>query len=240
MRDALADGSVSEATVTAAARRVLYEIDRFGFLDGKQKHEVTAQDVEANAAVIRKTAGDAAVLLKNEGVLPLKTSETVAMIGPGAGQVAAIGTFGERSGGLTERQVGPVDALKKLALGAKVTFAVDDDMTGVPVEAARLSHEGKPGLLRTSGGASSVDAELNFTKSNGRALPANTDATWTGTLTVPRAGGYWLYLQVLGGRGVLSVDGKEIARTGATKDTVHGDIQHATQDNGFPTTGRFG
>jgi len=236
MRDALADGSITEATVTAAARRVLYEIDRFGYLDGKQKHDVTPQDIEANAAVIRKTAADSAVLLKNEGVLPLKTADTIAMIGPGAGQVAALGTFGERSGGLTERQVGPVDALKKLAPGASVTFAVDDDMTGVPVESSRLSHNGKPGLLRTSSGATTVDTELNFTKSNGRALPANGEVTWTGTLTVPKAGSYWLYLQVLGARGILSVDGKDIARTGATKGTVHGDIQHATQDNGFPTT----
>ena len=236
MRDALADGSVKEATVTAAARRVLYEIDRFGYLDGKQKHDVTAQDIVANAAVIRKTAADAAVLLKNEDVLPLKRAATIAMIGPGAGQVAAIGTFGERSGGLTDRQVGPFDAFKKLSPGAQVTFAVDDDMTGVPVEAAHLSHDGKPGLLRTSGNATSVDAELNFTKGNRQALPANGDVTWTGTLTVPKAGSYWLYLQVLGARGILSVDGKDLARTGATKGTVHGDIQHATQDNGFPTT----
>ena len=38
LRDALKNGSITEATVTAAARRVLYEMDRFGYLDGKQKH----------------------------------------------------------------------------------------------------------------------------------------------------------------------------------------------------------
>jgi beta-glucosidase len=48
--EALQDGSVTEATITAAARRVLYEIDRFGYLDGKQKHTVTQQDIEANAS----------------------------------------------------------------------------------------------------------------------------------------------------------------------------------------------
>jgi beta-glucosidase len=64
MADALREGTVSEATITEAARRVLYEMDRFGYLDGKQKHNTTEQDVEANAAVIRKTAEDAAVLLK--------------------------------------------------------------------------------------------------------------------------------------------------------------------------------
>ena len=93
MRDALADGSVTESTVTAAARLVLTQIDRFGYLDGKQKHEITPQDLEGNGAIIEKTAEDAAVLLKNEGgILPLKPSGSIAMIGPTAGQLDAIGT----------------------------------------------------------------------------------------------------------------------------------------------------
>ena len=240
MRDALRSGEVSEATITAAARRVLYEMDRFGYLDGKQKHSVTPQDIEANAAVIQKTAEDSAVLLKNEGgVLPLKQSDlqSLAMIGPGAGQVDAIGTFGERSPGLVERQIGPLAALRKDAPGAQVSFAVADDMTGEPVPASMLTHDGKPGLVRTGeSGKTSVDAELNFTHSNGRSLPANGTQKWSGTLTVSRDGDYWLYLQVLGARGVLTVDGKEVGRTGAAKGTVHGDVQYATQDNVFPTT----
>jgi beta-glucosidase len=238
MRDALKDGTVTEATITAAARRVLYELDRFGYLDGRQKHNVTPQDIEENADVIRKTAEDSAVLLKNERALPLNAAdlESLALIGPSAGQVAAIGTFGERSGGLTERQIGPLDALKKFAPGAHITFAVDDDMTGTPIDASLLSHNGKPGLLRTdSAGKTSVDAQINFTHTNDKALTANGEFTWKGTLTVPKAGDYWLYLQVLGARGTLTVDGKEIGKTGSTKGTVHGDIQQATQDNAFPT-----
>lgn len=245
MRDAFRDGTVTEATITQAARRVLYEMDRFGYLDGRQKHNVTEQDIEANAAVIRKTAGDAAVLLKNEqGALPLKNADlqSLALIGPGAGQVDAIGTFGERSAGLTERQVGPFEALKKAAQrngdrDARITFAVDDDMTGVPIDSVLLSHDGKPGLLRTeASGHTSVDPQLNFTHSNGKSLPANGAQTWSGVLTVPSDGEYWLYLQVLGARGILKIEGKEIGRTGATKGAVHGDIQYATQDNAFPTT----
>ncbi len=238
MRDALQEGTVTGATITDAVRRVLYEMDRFGYLDGKQKHTVTAQDVEQNAEVIRKTAEDAAVLLKNDHALPLKASDlqSLALIGPGAGQVAAIGTFGERSGGLTERQIGPFEALQKNAPQARVVLAVDDDMTGTPIPAALLSHDGQPGLLRTDGsGKTAVDAQLNFTHSNQKSLPANETFTWRGTLTVPDAGDYWIYLQALGARGELNVDGKFIGRTGATKGTVHGDIQHATQDNGFPT-----
>ena len=238
LRSALADGSITEATVTAAARLVLYEIDRFGYLDGKQKHDVTPQDTAANGAIIEKTAEDAAVLLKNDGgVLPLKQNGSVALIGPTAGQVASIGTFGERSPGIPGLQVGPLAALKQLAPNAKITFAVADDMTGTPIESNLLSHDGQPGLLRTAAdGSHTIDATLDFTSTNKKALPANSVVTWKGDLTVPEAGAYWLYLQLLGTRGVLSVDGREVGRSGAVKGTVHGDVQHATQDNGLPTT----
>lgn len=240
MWDMLQGGEVSEAEITAAARYVLYEIDRFGYLDGKQKHSVTAQDLEGNGNIIEKTAEDAAVLLKNDGgALPLKRDDlaSLALIGPTAGQVASIGTFGERSPGVPERQVGPLEALRKLAKDARITFAVADDMTGTPIDGSHFSHDGKPGLLRTaSNGISRTDPSINYTKSNGNPLPANSILTWKGDLSVPEDGSYWLYLQVLGARAVLSMDGKEIGRSGAILGNVHGDVQHATQDNGLPTT----
>jgi len=243
LRDALKNGSITEATVTAAARRVLYEMDRFGYLDGKQKHTITPQDIEANAAVIRKTPADAAVLLKNEGgILPLDPRElnTIALIGPTAGQVDAIGTFGERSPGLTSRQIGPLEALRKEQPGTSIAFAVADNMAGTPIPAAALSHDSKPGLQRIavadSTSSTSVDAQLDFTSSNDHALEPNAAVTWKGAITVPVAGDYWLYLQVLGARGTLSVDGKPLGQTGATAGAVHGDIQHATQDNVLPAT----
>ncbi len=237
MRDALADGSVTESTVTAAARLVLTQIDRFGYLDGKQKHEITPQDLEGNGAIIEKTAEDAAVLLKNEGgILPLKPSGSIAMIGPTAGQLDAIGTFGERSPGIPAREVSPLDALKKLAPAAKVTFAVADDMTGTPVSAAVFSHDGIPGVLRTdASGKTSVDPTIDFTTANGKALPPNTVASWKGEIAIPADGAYWFYLQALGTRARLSIDGKEVGRTGASKGAVHGDVQFATQDNVVPT-----
>jgi beta-glucosidase len=233
MEGALKDGTVTEATITAAARRVLYEMDRFGYLDGKQKHTVTAQAIEANAKVIEKTAEDAAVLLKNDGALPLREEDlaSLAMIGPTAGQVDSIGTFGERSPGLVSRQVSPLAALRKLAPGAKVSFAVDDDMTGTTVPAAALSHDGMPGLKREDG---TVDARIDFTQ--GKALAPNTTTSWTGDLTVAKDGEYWLYLQAIGTRARMMVDGKELGRTGAALGTVHGDVQYASQDNALPTT----
>ncbi|HXB51659.1 MAG TPA: glycoside hydrolase family 3 N-terminal domain-containing protein, partial [Rhizomicrobium sp.] len=82
---ALADGSVSEASVTGAAGHVLYEMSRFGLLDGGSKHNVTAQALDANAKVIEQTGEEAAVLLKNDGgLLPLKQGDldSLVLIGP--------------------------------------------------------------------------------------------------------------------------------------------------------------
>lgn len=237
MPEALKDGTVNEAAITKAAGRVLYEIVHFGYLDGQSKHEVTAQAIEANAKIIEKTGEEAAVLLKNEGgALPLKAADldSVVLIGPTAGQVDAIGASGERSVGLPQRQVGPLEALRKITGNAKIQFAVDDDMTGTPIPASALSHDGKPGLVRTSAAGEQVDAQLNFT--GGNAGPPNSTVTWKGTLTVPHAGSYWLYLQALGTNANISIDGKRLAGTGAFQGGVHGDILQANQDNAIPTT----
>jgi beta-glucosidase len=241
MPQALGDGTVNEAAVTRAAGHVLYEIARFGYLDGLSKHEVTAQSIDANAKIIEKTGEDAAVLLKNEGgILPLKPAELdrIVLIGPGARQVMAIGISGERSVGLPERQVGPLDAMRKVSGNSRIAFAVDDDFTGATVPAGVLSHDGKPGLVRmnASGTALQTDPLLDFTVKGGNTLAPNSTLTWKGTLSVPRAGNYWLYLQALGANARIAVDGKPLGSTGAFQGGVHGDILQANQDDAVPTT----
>jgi beta-glucosidase len=236
MPEALKDGTVNEAAVTRAAGRVLYEIVHFGYMDGDQKHDVTAQAIDANAKIIEKTGEDAAVLLKNDdSALPLKAADldSVVLIGPTAGQVDSIGINGERSVGLSWRQVGPLAAVKQISGNANIQFAVNDDMTGTTVPAGALSHDGKPGLERTGSGAPQTDAELNFTGAN--ALAPNSVVTWKGSLTVPHAGEYWIYLQALGTNANIAIDGKPLAHTGAFQGGVHGDILQANQDNVVPT-----
>jgi beta-glucosidase len=239
MPEALKDGTVTEATITRAAGRVLYEIVHFGYMDGEQKHDVTAQDIEPNAKIIEKTGEEAAVLLKNEGAaLPLKADDlgSLVLIGPTAGQVDSIGINGERSVGLPERQIGPYDAMKKISGNDSIKFAVEDDMTGTPIPAGALSHDGKPGLERTGGGDPATDNEINFTVKGGNALAPNATVTWKGTLTPPHAGTYWIYLQALGTDANIALDGKPLARTGAFQGGVHGDILQANQDNVVPTS----
>ena len=236
----LQSGALKEETITKAAGHVLYEMDKFGYLDHPPSHQIQPHATEANAAIIDKTAEDAAVLLKNErNILPLKASDlaSLAMIGPGAGQVVAIGIAGERSLGFPERQIGPYKALKQFAPEAKITYAVEDDMTGYPVPASALSHNGEPGLLRTDKrGTTHVDSLLDFTKKNGTPLPANSEATWSGTLTVPSAGSYWIYLQLLSAAGSVSIDGKRVAGANGMRGGVHGDTVLGGKDGLMPTT----
>lgn len=239
---ALRDGTVSEAEVTRAARRVLYEIAHFGYLDGLSKHQITAQSVEENAVVIEKTGEESAVLLKNDGhVLPLKAADlnSVVLIGPTAAQIDAVGINGERSVGMPERQIGPLDALRKISGNANIRLAVDDDMTGSTIPASAFSHNGKPGLVRSGAGAESVDTQIDFTVANAKALPPNSTLKWKGQFAAPHAGQYWIYLQAMGTNARIKLDGKGLCGTGAAQGGVHGDILQANQDNAIPTIDRL-
>lgn len=242
LKEAVQNGLVTEATITMAVGRVLYQMDKFGLLDGKSKHDITPSAVEENAKIIQKTSEDAAVLLKNEGkALPLKKSdlESLALIGPGAGQTIAVGMTDEKAVGLPERQIGTFEALERITAadkGVKLSYAVANDLTGTPIPPEFLSHDGKPGLERLSGNGvpAQVDSQIDFTKSNGKALPANSTNKWQGTLSIPTTGVYRIHLQVLGCYSNLMVDGKRVARVGLM--WIHGDITQAGQDDIMPTT----
>ncbi len=236
---ALKDGSVREEAVTRADADVLSVMDRFGLLTRRPDHGVRPRSIKANAKIIEKTALEGAVLLKNDNAaLPLKAADLTSMvlIGPTAAQVDAIGIAGERSLGLTERQVGPLAALKALAHTSKIQYAVADDMTGTPIPAALLSHDGRRGLDRMTAGRRQIDPQINFTAKTKNPLPPDTTARWTGSLMIPKSGTYWLYLQALGANARLYIDEKRVAITGAYQGDVHGDILQPNQDNVVPTT----
>jgi len=218
LKQAIRTGSVQRSRITEAAGRILYEYDRFGLLSGHSKHTVTPERTTTDERVVLRTAEHAAVLLKNEsGALPLSSQDlsSLALIGPGAGQTIATNSGGEAAGGLLSQQTSPLTELRRA--GASVNYAVADDLTGVPVPASALSHDGQPGLLRTNRdtSATAVSATLNYTKKKGNALPAGSNDSWTGSLTVPSAGSYWLNIQALGGTANLTVDGTSLTTVGA-------------------------
>lgn len=240
LKKLIATGVVTEDTITRAARRVLLQMDRFGYLDGKEKLDVTPSDRTDSAKIVEKTAIDAAVLLKNEGgALPLKSADLadLAMIGPGAGQTVAVGNTGEKAVGLPELEVGPLAALRELAgEGAHVTYAVADDMEGTVIPAKYFSHFGEPGLERRvwKENAITVDDELNFTRAAGTALPPNESIVWTGTLTVPDTGNYRIHLQLLGCYGKLKIDDTVVDKNWF--NWIHGEVIQPGEENIFPTT----
>jgi beta-glucosidase len=228
---AIADGTVSISRIDEAVGRILLEYDRFGLLTGASKHDVTPEPVADDEAVVQATAEHAAVLLKNEHrALPLRKHDLrgLALIGPGAGQTMATNGAGEKAGGLVDyQQIGAFDVLEQRFAGHKhvhLTYAVANDMTGTPVPASALSHDGRPGLLRTdtTTGATSEDGQLNFTQAGGNALPAGSAFTWTGSLTVPTGGSYRLFIQSLGAAATLTVDGTRVGTTGSGNPRVFG------------------
>lgn len=239
LEKAVQAGLVSEKTIDRAVGRVLIEMDRFGLLDGKQKHTITPPPIQENAKVVLKTGEDAAVLLKNDGhALPLdkEALSSLALIGPGAGQTVAVGQPGEKAVGLPQLEIGPYEVLKKDLANdpsAHIRYAVADDRTGVPIPADAFSHDGSPGLQRTSGG-NGIDHQINFTKLNGNPLSESRSYAWKGVLTVPSSGEYRLHMEILGAYGTLRLDGKTIAHNG--KMYVHGDITQAGESDVLPTT----
>ncbi len=223
MLHAVETGQVKEATITAAVGRILGRMDKFGFLDQPPSHEVAPENYAFNEPVLLKTAEDAAVLLRNrDDVLPLTVGDldSVAFIGPGAGQTVAIGLPGGKGPGIPSHQTGTVAAIAKIT-GKDVTFAVANDMTGTAIPASALALS--PG-----------DAPLDFTTSNGRALPAGTSRNWSGKLNVSADGVYTLALQVLGAAASLTLDGQVVLRTG-TPAPGRGAILHPNQDSILPT-----
>jgi beta-glucosidase len=231
LKAAIADGTVPLSRIDEAVGRILSQYDRFGLLSGASKHEITPEPVAADERVVQRTAEHAAVLLKNDHhALPLRRRDlrALALIGPGAGQTMATNGAGEKAGGLVEfQQIGAFDVLReRFADDPRVhlTYAVADDMTGTPVPASALSHDGRPGLLRTdpATGETTEDARLDFTRAGGNALPAGSAFTWSGSLTVPSSGSYRLYVQSLGAAATLTVDGTPVATTGSGLPAIFG------------------
>jgi beta-glucosidase len=240
LRAALRDGSVTEATITQAARRILLQMQRFGLLEARHTHALNAEPAEQDAAVVLHTAEDGAVLLKNDGALPLtrKNLGSLLLIGPGALQTVAVARANEQGLGRPERQIGAVQALRRRYghdRSVHILFSAGDDMNGSVVPAAALSHDGAPGLVDQdrSGRSQGVTAEINFTRSNGRPLPAQSGHRWSGSVTVPEGGAYEFNLQMLGGSGAMQLDGHEGARIAIPPQ--HGDVLQAGQDNVLPT-----
>ncbi len=138
--DAVRSGSLDEAVLDEAARRILRIV--FKAAETPKGGEF---DQAAHHALARRIAGEGMVLLKNDGILPLKGVRRIAVIGRAAQEPHF---QGGGSSHINPTQVDvPLAELEKLAGGAEITFSEgyppDDssraDLIDAAVAAARAA-----------------------------------------------------------------------------------------------------
>ena len=144
-------GLISIADIDQALVRLFSARYRNGDLPGLAARPVPAVSsstmVAAHEALALKSAQASLVLLKNEGVLPLKGGERIAVIGPHADATRVL--RGNYSSQLSNPPVSLVDGLRQALPRSSVTLVpwspsiTDGD--SVPTSALR-SPDGKPGL----------------------------------------------------------------------------------------------
>lgn len=82
--DAVNSGAVSATVLRQRVIAMLRLMERVGSLDDHRPFAEAADDRPAHRALIRRAGAEAAVLLKNNGALPLKGDGSIAVIGPNA------------------------------------------------------------------------------------------------------------------------------------------------------------
>ncbi|MEV7758027.1 glycoside hydrolase family 3 N-terminal domain-containing protein [Microbacterium sp. NPDC089180] len=92
LAERVASGALSEAVVDRAVARVLAEKEDLGLLDADfsaPPQSIDLDDAE-HRALARRLAEESVVLLRNDGVLPLRAPGRVALIGPNADSTDAL------------------------------------------------------------------------------------------------------------------------------------------------------
>ncbi|WP_084958071.1 glycoside hydrolase family 3 protein [Thermoactinospora rubra] len=149
LKEALAKNLITEADVDRAVRNALTIRFRLGHFDpgggpyGKITKDVV--DSPAHRRLNRQAAGKAAVLLRNSGLLPLKSPKSAAVVGPLSDVL-----YRDWYGGELPYQVTPADGIKERV--SRVTTA-----TGVERIALKHLDTGKY-VTATGGDAAVVDA----------------------------------------------------------------------------------
>ena len=231
--DAVAQGYLKESDIDVTLVRLYTAKMKLGMfdppeLDPYSRISGSELDSPEHRALARKIAKEAMVLLKNDGVLPIKSLGTnIAVIGPLAEQSGVL--LGNYNGQPTHT-VTILEGIKKEFVGANVTF---EPGTGFlsreasPVPASALSVDGKPGAKidfaqldttdinhpkRTAGFGSRIDPVVDISVAP---MPAEAKGIrqlsvhWESDLTAPETGDYNLGL-ISSGFFRLRLNGKPV------------------------------
>jgi beta-glucosidase len=153
--DAVKAGYLKESEIDTALVRLFTARMRLGMFDPPEMVPYTKIDEsELNSPAHRelalKIANESMVLLKNDGVLPLKTTGTkIAVIGPLAEQTRVLlGNYN----GIPTHTVSILEGLQKEFAGATLNFVAGTQFLSKethPVPDSLLSTDGKPGVKTT-------------------------------------------------------------------------------------------
>lgn len=132
--EAVNNGEIPMSAIDDSVRRILRMKARLGLLDGMPERKLPPRSVigcAEHAAVNYEIAKESAVLLKNDGVLPLGNVKRIAVIGPNADDVGAqYGDWTYYSHPNPNPQATPKDGVytvlkgvQKVYADAKVTYA---------------------------------------------------------------------------------------------------------------------
>ncbi|MDE2163853.1 MAG: glycoside hydrolase family 3 C-terminal domain-containing protein [Alphaproteobacteria bacterium] len=223
--DAVREGLLPESVMDASLKRLFTARMKLGLFDppGMVPYANTPEselDSPAHRELALKAARESIVLLKNNGVLPLKPGvRRIAVVGPLADVKTVL--YGNYNG-FPSRTVTALDGIRAAFPNAKVTFEPGTNFLR-PVEPVETSYltadDGKPGLTAAffttadfSGTPvlSRVDPGVVYDFDRKIELPAAPKfaVRWTGTLTPTQTGPYLIGLDSRSGR--LWVDGKLI------------------------------
>ena len=216
--EAVQQGYLPETAIDTALIRLFTARIRLGMFDPAEmvpysKIQQSQLDSAAHRALARQMANESMVLLKNDGVLPLKAVKQIAIVGPLADQTAVL--LGNYNGTPTHT-VSVLEGMKAELPDAKITYVPGTQFLsnhGNPVPASVLTTpEGKPGLKaeyssRPSFGAkptpltSRVESGINLNESD---LPEEAKGNqglsvqWTGFLNPNGTGDYLLGIKADG------------------------------------------
>jgi beta-glucosidase len=229
-REAWQRGLITTNDIDQALVRLFAARYRNGDLAGlaqraPNKVPVDAIDTPAHRDLALQAATKSLVLLKNDGVLPLRPSVKIAVIGPLADATRVL--RGNYSSTQSAPPVSVVDGLRRALPKASITLvpagASITDGDPVPADALRTP-DGKPGLHaeyfnRTDGKYDAKPAVARIEPGLvSHALQMKTVADhhkveWTGYLVAPETGTY--RLGVSGVQGELTVAGKPVVQATA-------------------------